>query len=147
MRLYVLALLAFLLIPASALAQQATPIGKWRTIDDVTGKPKSIVQIYLATDGSVQAKVLQVLNSDKGPNPLCDACTGKNHNQPVVGMVIAWGLRRDGDRWEGGRIMDPNNGKVYSARMTPAKDGQTLEVRGYLGFSLLGRNQTWHRVE
>ena len=92
-------------------------------------------------------KVLQVLDSEKGPHPVCDACKGANHNKPIEGMVIAWGLRHEGDSWDDGKIMDPKNGKVYSAKMTPIEGGRKLEVRGYLGFSLLGRTQTWVRDE
>ena len=146
MRLRLIALLLAML-PLAAFAQN-TPIGKWRTIDDKTGQVKSIVQIYETTNGSIAGKVLQVINSDKGPHPICDACKGENHNKPVEGMVIAWGLRKgDDDTWDGGKIMDPKNGKVYSAKMTPIEGGAKLDVRGYLGFSLLGRSQTWIREE
>jgi uncharacterized protein (DUF2147 family) len=135
-----------LLLPLAAFAQN-TPVGKWRTIDDKTGKVKSIVEIYDAGDGTIAGKVLQVLNSDKGPHPLCDACKGSNHNKPVEGMVITWGLKKEGGSWEDGKILDPKNGKIYSAKMTPVDGGKKLEVRGYLGFSLLGRSQTWQREE
>ena len=136
MRIKLIATL-LLLLPLAAFAQN-TPVGKWRTIDDKTGKVKSIVEIYETSNGTLAGKVLQVLNSDKGPNPVCDACKGERHNQPVTGMVITWG---------GGRIVDPKNGKEYSAKMTPVDGGRKLEVRGYMGFSLLGRSQTWLREE
>jgi uncharacterized protein (DUF2147 family) len=138
--------LLLVLLPLAAFAQ-GTPVGKWRTIDDKTGKVKSIVEIYQATDGTLSGKVLQVLDSDKGPHPLCDACQGENHNKPIEGMVIAWNLRHEGDTWDDGKILDPKNGKVYSAKMTPVEGGKKLEVRGYMGFSLLGRTQTWIREE
>ncbi|HMB42953.1 MAG TPA: DUF2147 domain-containing protein [Luteimonas sp.] len=144
MRITVIALLLAML-PMAAFAQNS-PVGKWRTIDDKTGKPKSIVEIYESTNGTLAGKVLEVLNSDKGPNPLCDACKGANHNKPITGMVIAWGLQHEGDTWDDGKILDPKNGKVYSAKMTPVDGGAKLEVRGYMGFSLLGRSQTWVRV-
>ena len=143
MRIKLIALLLALL-PLSAFAQN-TPVGKWRTIDDRTGKVKSIVEVYETTNGTLAAKVLQVLNSDKGPHPLCDACKGENHNKPIEGMVIAWGLKPDGDTWDDGKILDPKNGKVYSAKMTPIEGGAKLEVRGFIGFSLIGRSQTWIR--
>lgn len=139
---FILLLLA--LLPLAAFAQN-TPVGKWRTIDDKTGKVKSVVEIYPTQNGTLAGKVLQVLDSDKGPNPLCDACKGANHNKPITGMVIAWDLHQEGDSWEDGKIMDPKNGKVYSAKMTPIDGGRKLEVRGYMGFSLLGRTQTWIR--
>jgi uncharacterized protein (DUF2147 family) len=145
MRIQFIALL-LLALPLAAFAQN-TPEGKWRTIDDTTGKVKSIVEISQTGNGTLQAKVLQVLDSEKGPHPLCDACKGANHNKPIEGMVIAWGLRHEGKTWDGGKIMDPKNGKVYSAKMTPIDDGRKLEVRGYMGFSLLGRTQTWLREE
>ncbi len=149
MRTKLLALL--LALPLVALSfgafAQNSPVGKWHTIDDKTGKVKSVVEITEAPNGTLQGKVLQVLDSDKGPHPLCDACKGANHNKPIEGMVIAWGLRREGDSWDDGKIMDPKNGKVYSAKMTPIEGGRKLEVRGYLGFSLLGRTQTWVRTE
>jgi uncharacterized protein (DUF2147 family) len=144
MRIKFIALL-LLSLPIAAFAQN-TPVGKWRTIDDTTGKVKSVVEITEA-NGALQAKVLQVLDSDKGPHPLCDACKGANHNKPIEGMVIAWGLHHEGDTWDDGKIMDPKNGKVYSAKMTPIDGGKKLEVRGYMGFSLLGRTQTWVREE
>ena len=143
-----LAVLSFGAIAQDAPASnQNTPVGKWRTIDDKTGKVKSIVEIYQTTNGTLAGKVLQVLDSDKGPNPICDKCKGARHNQPVTGMVIAWGLQHEGDTWDDGRIVDPHNGKEYSAKMTPIDGGRKLEVRGYLGFSLLGRTQTWVREE
>ena len=142
-------LVLLLVLPLAALSPAAfaqnTPVGKWRTIDDKTGKVKSIVEITETSNGTLQGKVLQVLDSDQGPHPVCDACKGANHGKPIEGMVIAWGLRRDGSRWDDGRIMDPGNGKVYSARMTPGADGKTLEVRGYIGMPMLGRTQVWQR--
>ena len=122
-----------------------TPVGKWKTIDDKTGKEKSIVEIT-ESGGALRGKVIQVLNSEKGPNPLCEACTGDRKDQPVVGMVIMWGLHKDGDVWDGGSILDPNNGKTYSVKLTPSDDGSKLQVRGFIGWSLLGRTQVWNRV-
>ena len=137
-------LLLLLVLPLSVLAQ-SSPVGKWRTLDDKTGKPKSIVQIDQRTDGTLSGRVLEVLQSDKGPNPVCDDCTGSRHNQPVRGMEILWGVKPHGDVWEDGKILDPKNGKVYSVKLRPIKGGK-MEVRGFLGISLLGRTQTWIRV-
>ena len=146
-KLVVLLLALPLAALSSAAFAQNSPVGKWRTIDDKTGKVKSVVESTEAGNGTLQGKVLQVLDSEKGPNPLCDACKGANHNKPIEGMVIAWGLRHEGNTWDDGKIMDPKNGKVYSAKMTPIDGGRKLEVRGYMGFSLLGRTQTWVRDE
>lgn len=145
MRIKLIAAL-LLLLPLAAFAQN-TPVGKWRTIDDKTGKVKSIVEVYDAGNGTIDGKVIELINSDKGPNAVCDACKGANHNKPITGMVIAWGLKQQGGTWDDGKILDPKNGKVYSARMTPIDGGKKLEVRGYMGFSLLGRTQTWIRED
>ena len=141
-----IALLIFaLLLPCAAFAQQASPIGQWRTIDDHSGKPRSIVEVYANPDGTLSARIVRLLDLSKGADPACDACSGARHGKPVVGMVIAWGLRADGDAWGGGRILDPDNGKEYAVKFTPVDGGRKLEVRGYIGFSLLGRTQVWQR--
>lgn len=137
--------LSLLALPLAASAQQATPVGSWTTIDDDTGKPKSVVEIYEARSGELAGRVVEVLQSEQGDNPICSECKGDRKNQPVEGMVIMWGLERDGDVWEGGKILDPANGKVYSVKLTPIDGGEKLEVRGFVGFSLLGRTQTWQR--
>lgn len=137
--------LACCLLPALAFAQQASPVGLWRTIDDHSGKPRSVVEVYPNADGTLSARIVRLIEQAKGPNPLCDACRGSLHGKPVLGMVIAWGLRANDGAWDGGRIVDPDNGKEYAVRFTPGADGRTLEVRGYIGFSLLGRTQVWQR--
>ncbi|ALN80216.1 DUF2147 domain-containing protein [Lysobacter antibioticus] len=142
-KLFALLLLA---LPMAAFAQ-ATPVGKWTTVDDKTGKPKSVVEIYEAKDGSLAGRVNEVLQSDRGPNPTCDKCSGERKNKPVKGMVILWGIRKDGSAWDGGQILDPATGKIYSVKVTPIDSGKKLEVRGFMGFSLLGRTQTWMRQE
>lgn len=137
--------LLLLLLPLTALAQ--SPVGTWTTIDDKTGKPKSVVEVFEQRDGTLSGRVVEVLNSERGPNPLCDKCKGELKGKPVKGMVILWGVRKKGDTWEGGQILDPATGKVYSVRLTPVDGGKKLDVRGFMGFSLLGRTQTWTRRE
>jgi uncharacterized protein (DUF2147 family) len=145
--LFTLVIAASLLF-GSAAAQVArdTPVGTWKTIDDATGKPKSIVQIT-EQNGELQAKVLQVLQSDEGPHPICKQCTGERKDQPVEGMTIMWGVTRDDDVWDGGKILDPKNGKVYKVKLTLADNGNKLDVHGYIGFSLFGRSQVWERQD
>lgn len=142
MRTRLIALL-FLLLPLTAFAQ--SPVGTWTTIDDKTKKPKSVVEIFEARDGTLSGRVVEILHSDRGPNPVCDKCSGELKNKPVRGMVILWGVRRKGNVWEGGQILDPASGKVYSVKLTPVDGGRKLDVRGFMGFSLLGRTQTWMR--
>lgn len=135
---------ALMAAPLAALAQQ-TPVGTWTTIDDKTNQPKSVVEIYETQDGSLAGKVVQVLQSDKGPHPVCSNCEGDRKDKPIEGMVMLWDVARTGNEWKGGKILDPATGKVYSVKMSMADNGQKLEVRGFMGFSLLGKTQTWQR--
>ncbi len=136
--------LAALVFSAHAFAADTTPAGVWKTIDDKTGQPKSIVEIT-ERNGELTGVVKEVLQSDQGPNPVCKDCEGERKDKPVVGMQIIWGMKKDGDAWSGGQILDPKNGKVYGCKMHVIENGQKLEVRGFIGFSLLGRTQTWER--
>lgn len=138
--------LAWALVASPFVASaQNTPAGRWRSIDDATGQAKAVIEVYDAGAGKLSAKIVELIDTSDGPNPLCDRCEGARKNKPILGMVIAWGLKRDGASWSGGRILDPENGKEYSVKMTPIDDGKRLEVRGFLGFALLGRTQVWHR--
>ncbi|HEX7326344.1 MAG TPA: DUF2147 domain-containing protein [Rhodanobacteraceae bacterium] len=134
-----------LLLAGSAIAATGSPVGTWTQVDDGTHKPKSIVQITQQPDGTLQAVVQRVLYSRQGTHPVCDKCSGTRHNQPVDGMVVMWGVRKDGDVWDGGHILDPANGKVYKVKLTLADGGARLDVRGYIGMPMLGRTQTWLR--
>jgi uncharacterized protein (DUF2147 family) len=131
-----------LLAPAIASAQ-SSPAGRWRTIDDDTGKPKSIVEIYPARDGSYAGKVVEILDTRNGPNPVCDKCSGPNHNKPVQGMVILWGLRPAGAGWGGGMVLDPERGKSNRSKLQLRDGGRTLAVSGCIAF--ICRSQDWLR--
>ena len=147
MRTKLLALmLALPMLAMSSLAfAQTSPVGTWTTIDDKTRKPKSVVEIYEARDGTLNGRVIEILQSERGPNPMCDKCTGANKDKPVKGMVMLWGVKQKGGNWEGGKILDPATGKIYSVKMTPIEGGKNVDVRGFMGFSLLGKTQTWVR--
>ena len=125
-------------------AQSNSVIGKWKTIDDETGKPKSIVEIY-EKSGKIYGKVVDILDAEKKKN-LCTSCPGEDKNKPVMGLVIIKGLSKDGDEYNAGKILDPVTGKTYKCFL--ALDGSDkLKVRGYIGLSLFGRTQTWQRVK
>ena len=145
MRIAFAILMLSCLLPLTAWAQQVSPEGRWRSIDDASGKPKAMIEIQDNGSGTLSARIVQVLDTKDGPNPLCTVCEGKRRNQPIVGMTIAWGLKPQGKVWGGGRILDPENGKEYSVKITPIAGGRKLEVRGFLGVALLGRTQTWVR--
>jgi len=135
-----------LLSSAVAWAATDTPVGTWQQVDDQTGKVKSIIQIT-DDNGELQGKVLQVLISDTGPHPVCTKCEGAKKDQPIEGMTIMWGVHKDGDVWDGGKILDPKSGTVYKVKLSMSNGGQKLDVHGYVGFSLLGRSQIWIRQQ
>lgn len=140
--------LIILFLSLFSLSVQASPsdaLGTWMTIDDETNEPKSLVRLWI--DGSeLKGQVVEILNPAKR-NDRCTKCKGDRKDQPIEGMTIIWSMERTEDGWEGGYILDPAKGKEYKALITPGDDGQTLEVRGYIGFSLIGRSQTWQRAE
>ena len=138
-------LLALPLVMAAMSASAADgAVGRWKTIDDKTGKVKSIVEITQATNGTLTGKVVDILHSDKGPNPVCDGCEGANKNKPVKGMTILWNLKADGaNAWSGGTILDPGNGKTYKSKMKLQTGGAKLDVSGCVAF--ICRAQTWVR--
>ena len=118
--------------------------GKWKTIDDETGKPKSIVEIFKKSDGKYYGRIVQLLA--KPEHETCVKCSDDRKNKPLVGLEIIRGLKKDDEEFTGGNITDPKNGKTYKCTIT--KDGaEKLNVRGYIGFSLIGRSQTWYKVK
>ena len=117
--------------------------GKWKTIDDETGKAKSIVEIYKKSDNKYYGKVVQLLMKPENNN--CISCKDDRKNQPILGLEIIRGLSKDGSDFDGGTITDPKNGKTY--KCTISRDGKKLNVRGYIGFSLIGRTQTWLKAD
>ena len=121
-----------------------SPTGVWVTIDDKTGQPTSYVEITQNGD-SWNGHILRILE-EQDRNAVCTACKGDKKNQPVEGMEILWGLQKTKSGYDNGKILDPDNGKTYSASMKLKDDGKKLEVRGYIGFSLIGRSQTWKRL-
>jgi uncharacterized protein (DUF2147 family) len=139
---------AALLGLASSLAfAQMSPVGLWRTIDDETKAEKSLVRITEA-GGVMTGKVEKIADPAKA-NANCTPCTDERKDKPVLGMTILRGVKpsSDASTWEGGDILDPNNGKIYKVRLKPIDGGKQMEVRGFIGVALLGRTQTWVRVE
>ena len=129
---------------AASFAQ--TPAGLWRTIDDQSGKERSLVRIT-DSGGVLIGRVEKIADPTK-QDARCDECTDERKGKPVIGMTIVRNVKKgEGRVWEGGDILDPNNGKVYRVRLTLAEDNKSMTVRGYIGTPLLGRTQTWQRVE
>ena len=140
MRLSRLILPLLLALPTLAFAQ-ASPVGRWKTIDDETGRVKSIVEIT-ESGGKLRGQVVEILHSDRGPNPTCDKCQGANKDKPVRGMTILWDLVPGGDGWEGGTILDPAKGKTYKSKLELLDEGR-LGVSGCVAF--ICRQQVWIR--
>lgn len=118
-------------------------VGQWKTIDDDTGDAKSVVEIYKGGNGKYFGKIIK-LYRDPGEdqNPVCDQCSGNKKNKPIIGMIIITNMEKTGSNlWKNGTILDPANGKSYDCKMW-IENGK-LQVRGYLGWSALGRSQTW----
>lgn len=117
--------------------------GKWKTIDDETGKPKSIVEIFKKSDGKYYGRVIQLLM--KPEHETCVNCTDDRKNKPIIGLEIIRGLKKEGEEFTGGTITDPKNGKTYKCTITKEED--KLNVRGYIGFSFIGRSQSWFKLK
>jgi uncharacterized protein (DUF2147 family) len=129
-----------------ALAGNPTPLGTWTTIDDVSHRPRSLVEIS-ETDGVLSGRIVRLFQAPgEDPDPRCVDCQGERHGQPVLGMTILWNLHHHGDSWDGGEILDPESGSIYRVTLHPEAGGERLEVRGYIGFSLFGRTQIWQRA-
>ena len=130
---------------AGVACAQATPVGLWKTIDDETKQEKSLVRISESA-GVLSGRIEKIVDPAK-QDSVCDKCEDARKGQKVLGMTIVEGVKKNADEpyWDGGTILDPNNGKTYKVRMTPKDGGKALEVRGFIGFFF--RNQQWIRVE
>ncbi|WP_020532919.1 DUF2147 domain-containing protein [Flexithrix dorotheae] len=134
----------FLSLGITGFSFAQSPIGKWKTIDDETGKEKSIVEFYMKGD-KLHAKINKLIDPSE-PDPVCEECDEDDdrYNKKVIGMEIVRDLEKDDDEWNGGTVLDPENGKVYTCKVW-LEDEKTLKLRGYVAFFY--RTQTWYRVE
>lgn len=135
--------LLFLLMTSAAFAQKSSILGRWKTIDDETGKAVSIVEIY-ESKGKIFGRVAELLNpSDR--TKTCSKCDGSDKDKPIMGLVVIKGLLRDDNAYKG-KILDPKHGRIYEC-IVKLESKDKLKVRGYVGISLFGRTQYWHRVK
>lgn len=140
--LLTLSLIILFFSPKEILVGQS-PVGIWRTIDDVTGQAKSYVEWF--KEGELyKARVVKLLLDPE--DTLCEKCKGSLKNKPVKGMIICHGLKKNGDKYSGGSILDPETGKEYQCQIWLEGENR-LVVRGYLGMSIIGRSQKWERVK
>lgn len=136
--------LSLLMIGLYSLAQTTTITGTWKTIDDETGEARSIVEIY-EKNGKAYGKIIDILG-DEPKEAKCTKCSPDDdrHNKPIIGLEIIREMKKEKDVWDNGKILDPNNGKVYSCKLWVEND--KLQVRGYIGYSWMGRTQSWERI-
>lgn len=140
-----LAAIIFIATTGSALAQM-TPVGVWQSVDDKTSEPKSQIRIS-ESGGALSGRIEKLLRKQAKQDAVCDECSDDRRGKPLVGLEIIRGAKKAEGKevWEDGKILDPENGKSYSLRLTPIDGGNQLEVRGsVLG---IGRTQTWARVQ
>lgn len=135
-------LLTFILILIFTNINGQSIFGKWENRDEETNKVDSVIEVY-QKDGKAYAKIIEITDKNR-QTAVCDKCTGKQKNKAILGMNILSGLKKDGNEWNGGKILDPKNGKEYKCYIKlNGKD--KLKIRGYIGFSLLGRTAYWYR--
>lgn len=143
-----LTMLTAALLSSACMAEDSDPAGLWKSIDEQSGKPSALIRIT-ESGGEYRGKIEKVFPTDGAqPATLCVKCEGALKDQPIVGMTIITGMKRDGSEagvYANGQILDPANGKTYRSKMTLADGGKKLQVRGYIGTPLLGRTQVWLR--
>lgn len=120
---------------------------QWRTIDDTTGKAKAQVEFKQQANGTYTATIKKLLDPNVA-SKTCIECSGALKNKPLEGLTIVQNLKATSDgKYDGGTILDPKTGKTYKMKSEISADGKKMTVRGYMGISALGRNQTWQRVQ
>lgn len=137
-----LLLAALLLVTQSGFCQSI--LGKWKTIDDVTGKEKGIVEIY-EKNNVFYARIIEIFEPEH-KNKKCTLCCGDDKDQPFLGLIIIRGLKKDEGEYNGGKVLDPKNGKYYKCYIQ-LEETDKLKIRGYVGVPLFGRTQYWYRVK
>jgi len=129
----------------AAAADANSPIGLWKTFDDKTGSARGIVRIY-EQDGKFFGRIERSFNPG-AESRVCAVCTDDRKDQPIIGLLIIRNVKSKDGEYSGGDILDPENGSVYRCKFRLEQNGTRLVVRGYIGFSLLGRTQIWQRLD
>jgi uncharacterized protein (DUF2147 family) len=139
------ALIVLWLLPAAITrADEPTPVGLWKTIDDKTHKPRGTVRIY-EENGRYFGRIESSFNAAE-EKKICEKCSDDRKDQPILGLVILRGMMKHGTEYSGGEILDPETGTVYKCLFTLSEDGEKLRVRGYFFAPLIGRTQVWMRM-
>jgi uncharacterized protein (DUF2147 family) len=134
---------------AAEISPPHSPVGRWHTIDDKDGKPRGIIEI-IENNGSFEGRIAGTLRPNESIQATCERCPDERRGRKMMGLEILTGLKQQGRGasavWTGGKILDPDSGKIYDVKLELADGGRTLNVRGYLGIALLGRTQRWKRA-
>jgi uncharacterized protein (DUF2147 family) len=139
---YFCLIVVFFLITHFSFSQSI--IGKWKTIDDLSGKEKGVVEIY-EKKGVFFARIVEIFESEH-KNKKCSLCSGEDKDNSLLGLIIIRGLKKDGDEYNGGKVLDPKIGKYYKCYVQ-LEEKDKLKIRGYIGLPILGRTQYWYRVK
>jgi len=134
--------LFILLFIISASINAQTIFGKWENRDEETNKVDSVIEVY-KKNGKAYAKIIEITDKNR-QEALCDKCKGSRKNNPILGMNILTGLKKDNKEWNGGKILDPKNGKEYKCYIQ-LENSDKLKIRGYIGFAAFGRTAYWYR--
>ncbi|TSA28528.1 DUF2147 domain-containing protein [bacterium] len=148
MKKLLLLILSFIFVAMALHADELSPVGHWKTIDDETGQAKSIVNIWIE-NGEMKGKVVELFRKpDEEQNPVCAKGSGDLTGKLIKGTTIMWGLTEDKNGWwDGGKILDPKKGKIYNCKIRTIEDGSKLQVRGYIKAIIrIGRSQIWEHV-
>jgi uncharacterized protein (DUF2147 family) len=123
-------------------------VGAWRTIDDATGEAKSEV-VITENAGVLSGRISKLLSKTANQAAVCDKCPDDRKDKPLIGLELMRGAKKAEGKnvWEGGKIVDPEGGTVYSLKLTPTDGGKKLDVHAYVGLAFIGRTQTWVRVQ
>jgi len=148
MKKLLLLILSFIFVAMALHADELSPVGRWKTIDDETSQAKSIVNIWIE-NGEMKGKVVELFRKpDEEQNPVCAKGSGDLTGKLIKGTTIMWGLTEDKNGWwDGGKILDPKKGKIYNCKIRTIEDGSKLQVRGYIKAIIrIGRSQIWEHV-
>ena len=136
---------AGLLMCLPVLAAESSPLGLWKTIDDKTHQTRGVIRLF-EKDGAIFGKI-EASYDPKEAGEICEKCDGDRKNKPIIGLLVMRDMKKRGSEYAGGDILDPESGWIYKCKMSLADGGKKLIVRGFLGLSMLGRSQTWLRLE